>query len=171
MCCGLPTDRNSSCPVAFFGKLHRVMRGGCVPISSYAASWVFGGCERTACTCVSMCLCVCLCVYVSVKESPGSSMNPWVYFFMRTCVCVCVTDTVVSRIRAFFPVNAGQGGAWPVCPHVYPSVSGLSLERCGVKDGEPGRCAAIKWWHGWESRVWEPVGNLEDTNIQIENFF
>lgn len=37
------------------------------------------------------------------------------------------------------------GGAWPVCPHVYPSVSELGSQRCGVKDGEPGRCTAIKW--------------------------
>ena len=52
---------------------------------------------------------------------------------------VCVMDTVVSSsTRTFYPKTYWllAGGAWPVCPHVYPSVSGLSLERCGLKDGE-----------------------------------
>lgn len=57
---------------------------------------------------------------------------------------MCVMDTAVSSsTRAFCPKTDWlladwllAGGAWPVCPHVYPSVSGLSLERCGLKDGE-----------------------------------
>lgn len=69
--------------------------------------------------------------------------------------CKFVMDTVVSSIKALFPrlnnwlsdwlVDWLTEGAWPVCPHVYPSVSGLSFEKCEMKNGEPGRSIAIKW--------------------------
>lgn len=52
---------------------------------------------------------------------------------------------LLSSDRLPAPLAGCLEGVWSVCPHVYPSVSGLGSERCGVKDGETGRCAAIRW--------------------------
>lgn len=148
----LPGLKASLCAGGLW-KLLRVMRGGCVPISSSAASWLLGWCEHTGRTCVSTCLCVCVCT-VWVLRTPLAANATALPSEPMSVFHVCVMDTAAPSIRAFFPMTDGlvgrpAGGAWPVCPHVCPSVSGLSLERCGVKDGEPGRCTAIKWWHGW----------------------
>lgn len=72
------------------------------------------------------------------------------------------------------------GGAWPVCPHVYPSVSGLSLERCGLKDGEQEdeqplsrdmvRVSGLRDCGKTEPRAGGPDGqrsNTKDTHIYL----
>lgn len=62
-----------------------------------------------------------------------------------------------------------MGGAWPICPHVYPSVSALRWERCGLKDGEPGRRGDMGESGGSE-RLWEAGAvavNLQREEKQI----
>lgn len=78
-----------------------------------------------------------MCERVAARKSPGSNS---LVATALTCTDVGVMDGLVFGLGGgSFPATEGRsGGPAPVCPHVYPSASGLGALRCGLKDGEPG---------------------------------
>jgi len=167
MCCSLSSDKNSlyARPGGFPRTSQsderrtrpRLLRRHSMAARRSAHVWV--------------CVNVCVCTFVWVLRNPLANAT--------VCVCVCVIDTVVSSISAVFIGLVGWSG-WGRLARLSPCLPICLWARPGevwLKDGEPGRCAAIKRWHGsgnlWEERATDyiEIVNLEGKNIQNRNIY